>query len=274
MKAARSVSQIILLAVLVFYSLQCLYYTSITLIYKIALFYLYLYLAVSAAYHLLFYLALLLVRKEFNLETTGETLRRINLPLILSFLRFSSIPTVLFLFLIISWISVPAVLVPFVAMIFLTDLLDGFLARKLNQTTRIGRILDASGDYLLILVISIVYIIHRWIPIWLLILVLIRLITQCAGIITLYAIRGYSSLKLSFFGKASVFAVFFLYGFELLEYLQVPMLGSTALIKVLEYTAGLILLVSLGEKVVFLGRGFLSLLRREAEARKASPGGS
>ena len=48
-----------------------------------------------------------------------------------------------------------------------------FLARRLGQTTRIGRILDSSGDYLLTIVLSVVYAVNRWIPVWLLVLVLL-----------------------------------------------------------------------------------------------------
>jgi phosphatidylglycerophosphate synthase len=159
------------------------------------------------------------------------------------------------------------VLLVFLAVIFLTDLLDGLFARMLHQTTRIGRILDASGDYLLIVVLSIVFAINRWIPGWLLALVVARLAAQFIGIVALYILQGYSALRLSFLGKASIFAVFCLYGLELLEFLGVPILGSPTLLHVLEYLAGAILLASLAEKVVFLVGDFR---RRENQPPTAS----
>jgi phosphatidylglycerophosphate synthase len=211
---------------------------------------------------------LLLVRGEFNLEPSGELLRRLNLPLILSFLRFSSVPNGLYLLLAVrGQPRLRLVLLVFLAVIFLTDLLDGLFARMLHQTTRIGRILDASGDYLLIVVLSIVFAINRWIPGWLLALVVARLAAQFIGIVALYILQGYSALRLSFLGKASIFAVFCLYGLELLEFLGVPILGSPTLLHVLEYLAGAILLASLAEKVVFLVGDFR---RRENQPPTAS----
>jgi phosphatidylglycerophosphate synthase len=136
----------------------------------------------------------------------------------------------------------------------------------LHQTTRIGRILDASGDYLLIVVLSVVFAINRWIPVWLLVLVVARLAAQFIGIVALYILQGYSALRLSFLGKASIFAVFCLYGLELLEFLGVPVLGNPTLLRILEYLAGAILLASLIEKVVFLARDF-----RRGETRETSP---
>jgi phosphatidylglycerophosphate synthase len=219
---------------------------------------------VGAGFHALFLVCLLLVRGEFNLEPSGELLRRLNLPLILSFLRFSSVPNGLYLLLTVrTRPELRAVLVVFLAVIFLTDLLDGLFARMLRQTTRIGRLLDASGDYLLIVVLSAVFAANRWIPTWFLVLVLVRLAAQFVGIVALYILQGYSALQLSFLGKASIFAVFCLYGLELLEFLGVPVLGNPTLLRVLEYLAGAILLASLIEKVAYLLRGFL---RRQSES--------
>jgi phosphatidylglycerophosphate synthase len=151
---------------------------------------------------------------------------------------------------------VELVLIPSLALIFISDLLDGFLARRMRQTTHIGRILDASGDYLLITALSIAYVISGWIPLWLMILVLVRLVVQCLGIIPLYAQQGYSALRLSLLGKSSVFAVFVLYGFELLEFMKVPVVGSHALVTVLEYIAAAIVAASLLEKIIFIRRDF------------------
>jgi CDP-diacylglycerol--glycerol-3-phosphate 3-phosphatidyltransferase len=203
----------------------------------------------------------LIVGKEFRLEATGETLKRINLPLFLSFARICSVPTLVFLFLSIEEINASIALVPLLGFLFLTDLLDGFLARSLNQTTRIGRILDSAGDYLLILAISWVFLIIDFIPIWLFLIVIVRLVVQTIGIITLYFLRGYSYLKLSFLGKASVFAVFAIYGIELLEYLRMPGLSHPTVIMILEILAAGIVGVSLLEKTISLRRSFAKALR-------------
>ncbi len=251
-------SRIIVVSMLVFFLVQSLFLAGVTWLYFLEWGPALLFLGVVAVFHALFLAGLLLVRGEFNLEPSGELLRGLNLPLILSFLRFSSVPTGLYLLLAVrTHPELRLLLLVFLAVIFLTDLLDGLFARLLHQTTRIGRILDASGDYLLIVVLSAVFAVNHWIPLWFLVLVLVRLAAQFAGIVTLYIMQGYSALRLSFLGKASIFAVFCLYGLELLEFLGVPVLGNPTLLRVLEYLAGAILLASLVEKVVYLVRDYL-----------------
>jgi CDP-diacylglycerol--glycerol-3-phosphate 3-phosphatidyltransferase len=257
-----NVPRVILLSVLTFLALQALFQVAVTALLGLPWPRLYLFLAVTLVYHDLFFLGLLLVKREFNLDATGETLRRINLPLVLSFFRFSAVPGVVFLLLSLEDHRVELVLIPFLALIFFSDLLDGILARRMKQTTHIGRILDASGDYLLITALSIAYAITGWIPLWLMILVLVRLVVQCLGIIPLYAQQGYSALRLSLLGKSSVFAVFLLYGFELLEFMKVPVVGNHALVTVLEYIGAAIVASSLLEKIIFIHRDFRQLAER------------
>jgi CDP-diacylglycerol--glycerol-3-phosphate 3-phosphatidyltransferase len=219
------------------------------------------YILLNIFYHGLLILCSLIVGKEFRLESTGKIVQKINLPLFLSFARICSVPTFVFLFLSIRAIKASLVVVPLLGFLFLTDLLDGFLARSLDQTTRIGRILDPAGDYVLILAISWAFLTIGFIPIWLFLIVIIRLVVQAIGIITLYFLRGYSYLKLSFLGKASVFAVFAIYGIELLQYLQVPVLRHSRMVMALEIVAAGIVGASLLEKTISLGRSFRRALK-------------
>jgi len=246
---------------------QALFCGLVSLAYHLPPSRLFLFLGVSAGYHVLFLLALLLVRREFSLERDGSLLARINVPLVLSLLRFSSVPTVIFLFVSRSEVPVSRVLAPFLAFIFLTDLFDGLLARRFKMTTRIGRILDASGDYVLIVVLSVLFLSGGLIPPWLFVMVMLRLLVQAAGIIVLYFRRGYSVLRLSFLGKASVFIVFVLYGFEVFELMATAVLGYTPLVDVLELLTGAILLAALVEKIVNLARAYAEQLRVDSGQR-------
>ena len=56
----------------------------------------------------------------------------------------------------------------------ITDFLDGFLARKLNQVSALGHILDPVADKLLAIILIIELIIFREFPIWLAAAVLLR----------------------------------------------------------------------------------------------------
>ncbi len=69
----------------------------------------------------------------------------------------------------------------------LTDLSDGFLARKLNQKTNLGKVLDPIADKLGLFTIGLLLVIYRNMPVWLLIILVIRDL--------FYAIYGYSLLR-------------------------------------------------------------------------------
>ena len=261
----RQVFKLVFFTVLSLFILHCLYSYMVTVLFDIPTVSFVLFVLLSGAYHGLIILASMVVDKEFRLEATGEILKRINPPLYLSFIRITAVPTLVFLFLSIERINAPAVLVPFVAFIFLTDLFDGILARSFHQTTRIGRLLDAVGDYLLISSVSFVYVIIDFIPVWLFVIVLGRLAVQAIGTITLYFLRGYSYLKLSFLGKASIFAVFNIYGIELLEYLQVKGIGHPTVVLILEIATAVIVGVSLLEKTFLLGKSFKRAFGEQTE---------
>ena len=265
----RHLLGIVLYTVLPLLLFYCLYVFAVASIHKIELQAYALYLLCNILYHGLLILCSLIVAKEFRLETTGKTLKRINLPLFLSFARICSVPSLVFLFLAVEQIDVAVFVAPLLGFLFLTDLLDGFLARLLHQTTRIGRILDPAGDYLLILAISWVFLRIGFIPIWLFLVVIIRLAVPAVSIITLYFLRGYSYLTLSFLGKASVFAVFAIFGIELLEYLGVPGLSHAGVILVLEALAAGIVGCSLLEKAISLRKSFGKAFR-ELSSDKAN----
>jgi cardiolipin synthase len=98
----------------------------------------------------------------------------------------------------------------------MTDLFDGFLARKRHEATKIGSILDPLADKFL-LITSFVIMSHKeWIPTWLTILVLSTHIIIATGWLLFSLISGVSSVKPSFLGKAAVFSQFTLVGFILL----------------------------------------------------------
>ncbi len=56
----------------------------------------------------------------------------------------------------------------------MTDYFDGYLARKLNQQTRLGLILDPLSDKFLALVLVVMLIVYRAFPLWLAVVVIGR----------------------------------------------------------------------------------------------------
>ncbi len=58
--------------------------------------------------------------------------------------------------------------------VIVADGLDGYLARKLNQTTKFGGILDIAGDRVVEMAYWIVFAVLQWIPVWVPLLFLVR----------------------------------------------------------------------------------------------------
>ena len=95
----------------------------------------------------------------------------------------------------------------------ITDYLDGKLARKLNQTSKVGAILDPVADRLFILVVVIGLGVRGIIPWWLAIALPLRDVFLFS-LVPFLRTRGYSSLPVHFLGKAATAGL--LYAFPLL----------------------------------------------------------
>lgn len=94
-----------------------------------------------------------------------------------------------------------------------TDWLDGMLARRLNQTSRLGQLLDPVADRLYILAVVVGLAIRQVIPWWLAVLLPLRDVFLFA-LVPFLRTRGYSALPVHFLGKAATASL--LYAFPLL----------------------------------------------------------
>jgi cardiolipin synthase len=84
------------------------------------------------------------------------------IPNLLTYVRLLLLP--LMYYLLTKGEVIWAVVLGLVAM--LTDIFDGILARKLNQTSEIGKILDPLVDKMTIALFSIYAVIHKGFPLW------------------------------------------------------------------------------------------------------------
>ncbi len=94
-----------------------------------------------------------------------------------------------------------------------TDWVDGFLARKLNQVSRLGVLLDPMVDRLYIAAILVGLALADLIPWWLVVLIAFRDIALLALVPSLRRM-GISALTVTYIGKAATFAL--LWGFPLI----------------------------------------------------------
>jgi len=98
-----------------------------------------------------------------------------------------------------------------------TDWVDGWVARRFDQGSEIGKVLDPTADRLLLIVAALALVIDGVVPLWVGIAVLVR--EAIVGIATLaLAAAGAARIDVQWVGKAGTFAIMFaLPGFLLVE---------------------------------------------------------
>ena len=96
----------------------------------------------------------------------------------------------------------------------ISDWLDGKLARMLNQTSRLGQLLDPAADRLYILVTIIALAVRGIIPWWLFSALAAREVCVAAALLVLRRHTDYAALQVSFVGKAATLCL--MYAFPLL----------------------------------------------------------
>ncbi|GLI29102.1 CDP-diacylglycerol--glycerol-3-phosphate 3-phosphatidyltransferase [Agromyces rhizosphaerae] len=127
-----------------------------------------------------------------------------TIPNVLSMLRLALVPV--FLALIIAGMDIAALVVLVVAS--LSDLLDGYLARRLGQVTRLGQLLDPAADRLYIFAALLGLAFRDLVPWW----IVAVIIARDVGIVVLgivLANHGYGPLPVHMLGKVATFALFF-----------------------------------------------------------------
>jgi CDP-diacylglycerol--glycerol-3-phosphate 3-phosphatidyltransferase len=101
------------------------------------------------------------------------TAKWVNIPNILSAIRMLTIPVIVFLIIRSTPRNWPVLILIYFFSIIL-DFFDGYLARKLSQETKLGKILDPLADKLMVACIVIALVIKSDFPLWLGILIIGR----------------------------------------------------------------------------------------------------
>ncbi|TIC86426.1 CDP-alcohol phosphatidyltransferase family protein [Nocardioides sp. GY 10127] len=147
---------------------------------------------------------------EASTPQDAPSTRVLTLPNLLSVVRLAGVP--LFLWLVLGpeadlWA------LGLLVVSGLTDWADGWLARRLGQTSVVGQVLDPVADRLYILAVVVGLGLRDVIPWWLVVALPLRDALMW-GLVPLLRTRGYSSLPVHFLGKAATFNL--LYAFPLL----------------------------------------------------------
>lgn len=130
--------------------------------------------------------------------------RIFTVPNCLSFLRLALVPV--FLVLIISGEDALALLTLVVSSV--TDYLDGLIARRFNQISRLGQLLDPAADRLFIFATLIGLAVRDIVP-WWLVAVIVGRDTFLLVLGIVLANHGYGPLPVHHLGKVATFCLFY-----------------------------------------------------------------
>ncbi|PSL39350.1 cardiolipin synthase [Labedella gwakjiensis] len=129
--------------------------------------------------------------------------RILTIPNLLSFLRLALVPV--FLLFLIDGQDIAALIV--LAVSGFTDFLDGFIARRFDQVTRLGQLLDPAADRLYILAAVLGLVMRELIPLWFVVAILARDILLVVVAIVLVG-AGHGALPVNRVGKLATACLF------------------------------------------------------------------
>jgi cardiolipin synthase len=137
-------------------------------------------------------------------DRTQVSSRILTIPNLLSFIRLGMVPV--FLVFIIVGADFAALIVLVISSV--TDYLDGIIARKFQQVSRLGQLLDPAADRLFIFAALVGLCVRDIIPLWLLVIIVGRdFMLAILGIIL--ANHGYGPLPVHHLGKVATFSLLF-----------------------------------------------------------------
>jgi cardiolipin synthase len=137
-------------------------------------------------------------------EGNGVSSKVITLPNLLSMLRLALVPV--FLVLLVRGEDAWALLV--LAVASLTDCLDGYLARRFGQITRLGQLLDPAADRLYIFAALLGLAWRDLVP-WWIVLVIVGRDVFLLGLGVILANHGFGPLPVHQLGKVATFCLFY-----------------------------------------------------------------
>ncbi len=137
-------------------------------------------------------------------EVVKDPRRILSLPNVISFIRLATVPVFIWLF--VNDQRNAAVILYAVGAT--TDFLDGYLARRLNSVTELGKLLDPLADRVFIIALAVALVATDALSIWLALAIVGRDLLLLAAF-PFVDKRGISRIPVSFAGKTATAALLF-----------------------------------------------------------------
>ncbi|HZK33056.1 MAG TPA: CDP-alcohol phosphatidyltransferase family protein [Tissierellaceae bacterium] len=170
-----------------------------------------------------------------------------NIPNLLTTLRIFLVPVYLYIF-----YSGSENNVLYAGLIFIlagiTDVLDGYIARKYDLGTQLGAVLDPFADKLMIFTILITFATSGIIPMWILVALGIKEFVMIIGGGILYLFKGKQVLPSNKFGKAATlifYAATLSIVFKLPDMLSIILFTITVLFNFIAFTNYLLIYIKI-----------------------------
>lgn len=170
-----------------------------------------------------------------------------NIPNMLTILRILLIPVYLYFF-----YSNLENNILFAGIVFIvagiSDVLDGYIARKYDMSTKLGVMLDPIADKLMTFTILISFTTKGIIPLWILVALGIKEIMMILGGATLYLFKGKQTVSSNKYGKIatlSFYAATLSIVFKLPEIFSTSLFFLTVLLNVIAFLNYLIIFIKL-----------------------------
>ena len=124
-----------------------------------------------------------------------------------------------------------------------SDGLDGFIARRFNQKSRLGVVLDPIADKSLVLTALITLTVVEWgadwsIPIWFSVLVIARDIVILGGVLVLYFMNNHAHIEPHWSGKICTFLLMGTLGWVMLKIVPISPLYPTCITAIFVVLSG------------------------------------
>ncbi len=177
-----------------------------------------------------------------------------TLPNLISIARLLCVPVFLWLLFVDNSLGWAGVLLCFLGA---TDWIDGWIARRFDQGSEIGKVLDPVADRIMLITATLALVVYGTVPIWIGVAILVREIAVSLATLSLAA-AGAARIDVQWSGKAGAFGVMLaLPGFVIIDLLSAGLAQDTFIV--------LTAIAILGG----LGFSYLSLFEYLPRARKA-----
>jgi cardiolipin synthase len=189
--------------------------------------------------------------------------RLLTIPNVLTFVRLACVP--LFVYVLFG-LDERVAAAGLLAVLGATDWFDGYIARRYDQVSELGKLLDPAADRILLITAVLAITIDGAVPLWFAAPIIIREPLMFASVVVL-GLLGAKRIDVTWFGKAGTFGLMFAFPLFLVGHSDATYADAAVLLAWLFGIPGLVLSLYATVLYIPMARRALAEGRAEAAAR-------